>query len=89
MESPNTEALKNAIKICQTSNHYRTLDETTTLMNYLSRFDFFRNKVGEHALNDVLQLASKYVKYLRVPAGEFLYHISKLSLNFFFLLALL
>jgi len=77
MESPSTEALKNAIKITQTPFHYRTLDETNTLMAYLSRFDFFRNKVGDKGLEDVLQLASKYVRYTKIPAGEFLYHVSK------------
>jgi len=86
MESPSTEALKSAIKICQTSSHYRTFDETNTLMNYLSRFEFFRNKAGDRGLNDVLQLASRYIKYAKIPAGEFLYHINQPSNHIYFVL---
>ncbi len=77
MESPSTSSLKTAIKIAQTPYHYRTLDESNTLAAYLTRFDFFRNKVGGSGLEDVLQLAAKYVRHTRIPAGEFLYHISK------------
>jgi len=79
----NQDPLEKVIKLSRIPAHYRTVDETTHFKQFLTRFDFFRNQVGEKALDNVLNLATKYLKHRKIEAGDFVYHTSKFLLNYF------
>lgn len=68
------DSLERILKINQVPPLYRTLDETTAFTTFLSNFDFFKSKVLDNSLNDVLNLATKHLKYSKIPAGQFIYH---------------
>lgn len=75
MHSPHrNDPLERIIKISHVSAAYRTQDETTAYTEFLSNFDFFKSKVLDNSLPEVLNLATKHLKYAKIPAGQFLYH---------------
>jgi len=75
-------ALNKAIRISKLNPTIRTSEEIKLLMNILSRFDIFQRKVPPSQMDDVLRIAATQVKYLKVPAGHFLYHVGKNHLKF-------
>ena len=74
------DPLERVIRLSRVPAHYRTVDEIDHFKQFLTRFDFFRNQVGERALDSVLHLATKYLKHKKIEAGDFVYHISKFLL---------
>lgn len=66
-----------AIRLSKLSTTVRTSEETKLIMNILSKFDIFQRKVPPSQMEDVLRVAANQIKYLKVPAGQFLYHIGK------------
>jgi hypothetical protein len=75
MHSPyKNDPLEKILKIYHVSAAYRTLDESTAYAEFLSNFGFFKSKVLDNSLPEVLNLATKHLKYAKIPAGQFLYH---------------
>lgn len=83
MSKPNkvkeSDLIDRIIKISQLAGHYRTSDELTLFAEFLSEYELFKKKDLAHCLDDVLKLATRHLKYAKVPPGQFLYHVGNLS----------
>jgi len=71
------EDIAQAIKISQVPFLSRTVEETKLYIKVLAHFEFIHKKVSSHHLVEALHAAAESLKYIRVPAGKFLYHLSK------------
>jgi hypothetical protein len=71
------------IKISKMQYSYRSSEETEIYIKFLSNFDIFQKKVPKNQLNSVLKAATQNLKYIKVSAGQFLYHIGKTCSLFF------
>jgi hypothetical protein len=70
--------LKRVIKISKLAYNYRSTEENELYMKFLSNFEIFQKKVPKHQVNQVLKVSTQNLKYMKIPAGQFLYHIGKL-----------
>jgi hypothetical protein len=79
----NDQTLNKIIKISKMQYSYRSSEETELFTKYLSNFDIFQKKVPKNQLNSVLKAATQNLKYMKIPAGQFLYHIGKICSSIF------
>jgi len=71
------EDISQAIKISQVPFLSRTIEETKLYTKVLANFEFIQKKVSNHHLSEALHAAAEHLKYIRVPAGKFLYNLRK------------